>query len=536
MFSTIKNKLMLILVILSIGFSIFGYLTVKMGGDAKMAATRLMIIGQTSTNIHACMMELRGFQLLSNPNALDRYRVAYTSVNNSLDSLLPILLSRVNQDRIIRLKNDFNAWHMSNEKRMDIIKVYGKAVNSEAFEKEHKAEFEALMTATQKSALSFMDVLKQVEELNEGVKKANFQRLSTNETLTEVVLGIVSLFVLMLFFTISSSIKNSVSKAKEGCEQIRQTKDLHTRIETGSHDEINDTMQAVNALLADIEHAIKEAKNNAHENASVAEELSSTSLQIGKRAEEESAIVEQTTHAANAVSREMNDASSQSIEVQNVITNAQQSLIKAQNLLSETMRHLSLSAEAEVQINDRLNHLASETQQVRSVLDVIGDIADQTNLLALNAAIEAARAGEHGRGFAVVADEVRKLAERTQKSLIETNATVNVIVQSIGDISGEMNTNVQRIHELSDFSNQVTNQTDEAVSMLEKSVHATQNVATRVRNNTTMIDKEVIQKVATINTLSSSNARSVEEIAAAAEHLAKLAGTLSNTLSQFKTA
>jgi len=478
----------------------------------------------------------RFFNYVGNPKALERYTIAYADVNKNLDLLLPILLSKVNQDRIIRLKNDFNAWHDSNKNRMDIIKQYGKTVNSEAFEKEHKAEFDMLMSATQKSAVAFIDVLKQIDELNEGVKKANFARLATNEMLSEIILGVISVFVLVLFYIISASIKNSVAKAKMGCEQIRQTKDLHTRIETGSRDEINDTMQAVNTLLADIENAIKQAKNNAHENASVAEELSSTSLQIGKRAEEESTIVEQTTRSANAVSREMNNASSESIEVQNVITQAQQSLMKAQNLLSETMRHLGLSAEAEVQINDRLNHLASEAQQVRSVLDVIGDIADQTNLLALNAAIEAARAGEHGRGFAVVADEVRKLAERTQKSLIETNATVNVIVQSISDISGEMNVNVQRIHELSDFSHQVTTQTDEAVGMLEKSVQATQNVVVRVRDNTTMIDEEVIQKVATINTLSSSNARSVEEIAAAAEHLSRLAGTLSNTLSQFKTA
>jgi len=535
MFSTIKNKLMLMLIVLALGFSSLGYLTFKMGTDAQMAATRLMIIGQTSTDINACMMELRGFQLLGNPKAFERYGIAYANANKNLEALLPILLSKVNQDKITALQKDFKAWHASNEARMEIIKKYGKAVNSESFEKEHKADFDTLMGATQKSAATFIDVLKQVNELNEGVKKANFDRLSSNETLSEVVLALVALFVLVLFFIISTSIKNSVSKAKAACEHIRQTKDLHARIETGTQDEINDTMQAVNTLLADIEHAITEAKNNAHENASVADELSSTSLQIGKRAEEESTIVEQTTHSASTVSKKISDASAESVVVKNVITDAQQSLTKAQGLLRETMDQLSLTAEAEVQINDRLNHLANEAQQVRSVLDVIGDIADQTNLLALNAAIEAARAGEHGRSFAVVADEVRKLAERTQKSLVETNATVNVIVQSIGDISGEMNINVKRIHALSDFSHQVTTQTDEAVGMLGKSVEATEKVVTSARENSVMIDAEVIQKVETINTLSSSNARSVQEIASAAEHLARLAGTLSSTLSQFKT-
>jgi methyl-accepting chemotaxis protein len=124
---------------------------------------------------------------------------------------------------------------------------------------------------------------------------------------------------------------------------------------------------------------------------------------------------------------------------------------KSENLKEETIslietankesQELSKIAESMERLNEGMLSTSEQTQEVisqanniKEIIDVIRDIADQTNLLALNAAIEAARAGEHGRGFAVVADEVRKLAEKTQKSLNEINATINVLNQSINDI------------------------------------------------------------------------------------------------------
>jgi len=533
--STIKGKLVLLLVILGLGFGVIGFTSLKIAEDAKGVATRFQLIGNLEAKVLACMLDLRGFQIFKQVKIAQSYQDGYTSLVKDIDLLATILKRKVNQDRLVQLKKDLEAWHAMNEPRIEMLTKYGKLLEDDTFEQTHPTELKKFNTIVEQSSLASQGILAQIKELKVSVQTTNFERLEDDKLTSSIALIVASLIALLFFMLITRSIHNSVTAAKLWCEQIGQTKELNRAVVMPSKDEINDTMMMVSALLNDIASAISTAKGNAAENASVAEELSSTSLQIGNRVEDESRVVTQTTQDAKNVATEIINTSNETLVVKEETLATQKSLMIAHKLLGETLEQLEQTAVAEAHINERLNHLSSEANQVRSILNVINDIADQTNLLALNAAIEAARAGEHGRGFAVVADEVRKLAERTQHSLLETNATVNVIVQSINDISGEMNINAKRISDLSSFSTKVSDQTNQAVDMLNHSVSATDQVAHKAQDNVVLINTTIIDKMGAINNLSNSNARSVEEIASAAEHLARLAESLSITLAQFKT-
>ena len=356
---------------------------------------------------------------------------------------------------------------------------------------------------------------------------------TTNFIVIAIVVLIISLIVAMLYskFSITKPLNELILRATN---LSSGDGDLTRKLEVVGKDEIAKASEAINKFIEKVRVLIAEAKDISNENSSIANELSSTSVQTGRGVENSSKIVQSAGKDCAEIQSYMKDsievAKGGKDDLQKALTYVDETLNTISNLSSE----IAQTSDIENQMAGKIEQLSRDAEQVKSVLVVINDIADQTNLLALNAAIEAARAGEHGRGFAVVADEVRKLAERTQKSLTEINATINVIVQAINESSEQMSINSKQISELTGVANNAQNTIRDMSEIMRSAISLSDKTIEDYIKTGRDID-DIVKSMEGISQISSQSTRSVEEIASAAEHLNKMTDTLNAKLGEFRT-
>jgi len=337
-------------------------------------------------------------------------------------------------------------------------------------------------------------------------------KTSTMITLVSYVSFAIIIFIIIML--ISKGINKSVRSSLEKIECVSSDLDLTCNIIVEGNDEISQISRALQVMIKAFKETVYNVRDVSTRTQQESERLSGV-VQVLK---ENSEVEEDKISSVNEL---VADVGTRSNSVEEATVNVTEDLVTTFNVLDGFITKLGTvvasiedGSQQQQELVEKVTSLTEQAKNIKDVLEIISDIADQTNLLALNAAIEAARAGEHGRGFAVVADEVRKLAERTQKSLSEISANVNLITQNVVEIAEDTDVTSRSMKNISESAQELIVSSSETKDKLLETkdrstevMHQSVYIATKTKN---LID--IMEEIIEISTKNNELRTSVDMV------------------------